>query len=239
MEFQEGWWFTQILGHEFLELKPWILLNENEDRDEIAAQTAGSDDDEIVDTVDRHLTIPQDSEQNTYFHIQYGVAPSRMQIFPIFGRDRSPNLRGTAEPGEPQIPVSGFDSPYNEPSAQQEIFTINAQEFPSFQAFNPMDEPAEARVSFHINKIKYATVTNVDLMKAMLQGQKPFRSHMTSLGVQKGDKLRAPNWLKDAFGEHIKTSQEILDEGESESVMPSRAAVQGSVTNGGQNGGGN
>lgn len=227
MEFQEGWWFIQVLGSEFIELKPWILLNENEERDVIAAQTAGSQDDEIVDTVDRNFLIPQESEQNLVFHIQFGIAPSRMQVYPIFGRERAPNLRGTAEPGTPQVPVTGFDSPYNEPSEQMEMFIVNNQDIPSFQAFNPTDEALEARLSFHVNKLKYATVTDVNLMKAMLQGQQPFRSHMTGLGVQDADKLRVPNWLSDAFGDHILETEEILKEGDTQqSQVPTTQRVQ-------------
>jgi len=148
MQFQDGWWFFQVLGHEFLELKPYTLLNENGNRDEIAAETAGNEDDEIIDEQDRHYLIPRDSEQNLVFQVQFGVAPSRMQIYPFFGRNRSPNLRGTAEPGEPQVPYTGFDTPYNDPSTQAEIFTVNSQEFPAFQAYNPTADAEEATMSF-------------------------------------------------------------------------------------------
>lgn len=215
MQFQDGWWFFQVLGNEFLELKPYTLLNENGNRDEIAAQTAGSEDDEITDPQDRHYLIPRDSEQNLVFQVQFGVAPSRMQIYPFFGRNRSPNLRGTTEPGEPQVPYTGFDTPYNDPSTQAEMFTVNSQSLPAFQAFNPADQRQEATMSFHVNKLKYATITDVNFMAAMLQGQRRFRSHMTGFGAQEGDRLKAPNWLMDTFGDSIKTTNEILNEGDS------------------------
>lgn len=214
IKYAEGWWFNQILETEFIELKPWILLNENENRDVIAANTAGSEDDEIRDTLDRNYILPDDQEQNLIFQIQFGVAPSRMQIYPFFGRDRSPNLEGNAEPGEPQVPLTGFDSPYNNPSEQSEIFTINQQEFPSLQAYNPMQTAEEARVSFHVNKMKYATIEDKGVMKAILQGNQPAKLHSAGLGAQRRDQLSVPSWLNDHFGENIHSTEEILNANE-------------------------
>lgn len=211
LKFSSGWFFTRVLETEFIELKPWILLNENENRDVIAAQTAGSQDDEVQDTLDRHFLIPEDSEQNLVFQIKYGIEPSRMQIYPIFGRDRTPNLAGTAEPGEPQIPVNGFDSPYNDPTEQTESFIVNGQEFPSFQAYNPMDEAEEARLSFHVNKMKYAVITDINVMKAMLQGNQPAKLHPMGLGAQRRDQISIPTWMSRNFGDNVYTTEEILN----------------------------
>lgn len=217
LKFQSGWWFTKALETEYIELKPWILLNENDQRSAIAAQTAGSKDDEVKDTLERRFLYPDDSEQNLIFQVQYGIAPSRIQAYPIFGRDRAPNLEGTAEPGTPQVPVTGFDSPYNDPSSTAELFVINEQEFPSIQAYNPTDEPLEARLSFHVTKMKYGTITDMDVMKAVLQGQQRGKLHAMGLGAQKGDQLKVPTWLSRTFGQHIHTTEEILSDSNGQS----------------------
>lgn len=247
LKFASGWLFTRILETEFIELKPWILLNESENRAEIAPATAGSEDDEVVDALDRHFLVPEENEQNLIFQVKYGIDPSRMDIYTIFGRDRSPNLVGTAEPGSPQVPVNGFDSPYNDPSEQTELFVLNSQEFPSFQAYNPMDEAEEARLSFHVNKMKYAVVTDMNIMKAMLQGQQPAKLHPMGLGAQRRDQLSVPAWVNRNFGEHIHTTEEILThESQRQSAnQPAGGSLplaqeSGRIANGGgNNGGGN
>lgn len=230
LKFDAGWLFTRVLETEFIELKPWILLNENDNRDVIAAETAGSEDDEIEDTLDRHFLVPEENEQNLIFQVKYGITPSRMQVYPIFGRDRSPNLVGTAEPGTPQIPVNGEDSPYNEPSDQTEVFIVNSQEFPSFQAYNPMDEAEEARLSFHVNKMKYAVVTDINIMKAMLQGQQPAKLHPMGLGAQRRDQISIPAWVNRNFGDHIHTTEDIITHESSDGVqgsLPDTSAISG------------
>lgn len=211
LKFEDGWWFNQVLETEYIELKPWILLNENENRDVIAAQTAGSQDDEFKDTLERRHILPDDQQQNLIYQVRFGVAPSRMQIYPIFGRDRAPNLTANSEPGEPEVPFTGYDSPYNDPQNQAEVFTVNEQEFPSLQAYNPMSEDKEARVSVHVNKIKYGTVEDMGVMKAIIQGQQPAKLHQVGLGARKRDQLSAPSWLQNTFGEYIKSTEEILN----------------------------
>lgn len=235
LKFDEGWWFVNVLETEFIELKPWTLLNENGNRAEIAAQTAGSEDDEVTDDRDRHYLVPRDEEQNLIFQVQYGIAPSRMQVFPFYGRDRAPNLRGTAEPGGSQIPVTGFDSPYNDPTQQSELFTVNDQEFPAFQAYNPMDEAEEAKLSFHVNKMKYATIEDIGTQRAFLEGRLRYRPHPMGLGAQRRDQIRAPQWLTDAFGSSIRTTDEILNSTEQadlRSNVPGSGALD-STTGGG------
>jgi hypothetical protein len=210
LKFRDGWLFIHVLETEFIELKPWILLNESGNREAIAAETAGSADDEIVDEVGRQLVEPQDEEQNLVFQLMTGVAPSRMQIYPRFGRDRAPNLVGGAEPQSPQVPFNGYDSPYNNPSTQSEIFTVNGMDSLQLQAYNPMDEPQEARVSFHVNKMKYTVIEDVNKMRAFIQGQLPFRDHAMGLGSQEKDQVRAPGWMQSAFGDLMYSTEEIL-----------------------------
>lgn len=226
LHFDQGWFFIQTLDTEYIELKPWILLNENETRGEIAAQTAGSEDDEFVDAQGRHYLIPADQEQDMVFQTQFGISPSRMQVYPFFGRDRAPNLED-AEPGTPEIPFSGYDSPYNNPNPVAEIFTVNSQTKPSLQAYNPMDEASEAKLSFHVNKIKYAVVEDMGLMRAMLQGNQPAKLHSMGLGAQKRDRISAPGWLMDIFGENVHTTQEIIGE-DNGGQQPSGVQIPGS-----------
>lgn len=211
LKFREGWWFTHILETEKMELKPWVMLNENQERGQIAPQTAGEQDDEITDTLGRQYTMPSESERGMIFQCLYGIAPSRIQVFPSYGRNRAPNLRGNAEPGGPQVHVEGYDSPYNNPAQDSEFFVVNGQETPSLQAYNPMSEPAEARLSIHVNKLRYATITDRGVMKAILQGQQPATLHPMGLGAQSSDQLSAPSWLLDTFGDHIYSTGDVLD----------------------------
>lgn len=228
LKFAEGWWFIQVVGTEYVELKPWILQNENENRAPIAAQTAGVNDDEITDSQDRLLLEPNDSQRNTVFQIMYGIAPSRMQVFELYGRDREVAVQDYDSPGEPAAYVNGFDSPYNNPTRESELFYVNAMSPLRIQGYNPMDEAAEARLSFHINKLRYTTVTDRGLMKAMLQGQQPARLSMLGQGVQNRNQVGVPNWVNEAFGEHIHTTDVILDAnsngGQGSSPLPSSRA---------------
>lgn len=212
LKLDDGWFFYQVIGTEYVELKPYILLNENGNRSAIAAETAGSDQEEIDDTFDNKLVEPDDDERNSLFQILYGVAPSRMQVYLLFGRDRTVSLQDYDSPGEPAAYVNGFDSPYNNPSPQSELFYINDMSPLRVQAYNPMPVAEEARVSFHVNKMRYVAVTDKGLMKAMLQGQQPANLAMAGLGIQNSDQTGVPTWLNEAFGEHIHTTQEILDE---------------------------
>ena len=212
LKFEEGWFFIHILETEYIELKPYILMNETNERDEIAPEMAGSADDEILDQVERQLVAPRRNERNLLFQNFVGVAPSRMQLYPVFGRDRSPNLVGGAEPGNPQVPLNGYDSPYNNPSVQGELFTAEGINDLKLQAYNPMDEAAEARVSFHVNKLKYAVIDDLSRMGGFLRGEIPWRSHAVGLGAQTNDQVRAPSWMLDKFGDAIYTTREILED---------------------------
>lgn len=213
LHWDEGWWFLQVIGTSELEMKPWILLNENGNRAAIAANTSGNED-QIQDSNARNLLEPNDSERNLVYQILIGVAPSRMQLFPLFGRDQNLGMEDSITPGEDELWLMGFDSPYNNPSQQSEVFYVNDMTQLKLQAFNPMPESKEARVSFHINKLRYATVTDVNMMKAFLQSQIPSHKHMMGLGAQNRHQLQAPEWLTDTFGENIKTTAEILEEGD-------------------------
>jgi hypothetical protein len=218
MKWQEGWWFIQVLGTSEEELKPWVLYNENGNRAEIAAQTAGNED-EIRNENGRLLLEPDDNERSMIYQVLVGVEPSRMQLFPTFGRNENPiGLETAVEPGQDEQWVTGYDSPYNNPSSQSEVVYVNDMSPLRLEAFNPMDESDEARLSFHINKINYATVQDTDLMKAMLQNQIPSSKHMMGLGATERDQLQAPEWVMDVFGDNIMETSEILNEGDTSQV---------------------
>lgn len=213
LKFQDGWWFIQSLTSEEMELKPWVLLNENGNRDVIAANTAG-DRDEFLDGQGRKLLEPDDEERELVFQLLFGVEPSRMELYPEFGREQNLGLEEDIEPGGDEKWVTGFDSPYNNPSLQSEVIYVNDMPSVKIQAFNPMDTADEARLSIHINKIGYATITDVNLMKAMLQGQIPAHKHEVGLGAEGVNQVTTPQWLSRNFGEHIHSTREILDQGD-------------------------
>lgn len=216
LKFDDGWWFIQTIGREYNEVKPVTLLNEDEDRDEIAPGTEGVTTDEIEDSQDRNILEPSSSQRNLVFQVLYGIAPSRFQVFELYGRERNNAVQDFDSPGDPAAYITGFDSPYNNPSRESELFTINSMAPLRLQAFNPTDTAAEAKLSFHVNKLRYTTVTDKDLMKAMLQGQQPARLQMMGGGAQNKDQIGIPTWVDEAFGEHIYTTKEILSNGNSD-----------------------
>jgi hypothetical protein len=220
LKFQEGWWFIHVLETEMDILKPWILLNENENRGPIGAQTSGTEDD-IDDINANPILIPGDQQKELLFQARIGIAPSRMQLFYLYGRERNNALEIYDEGGDPAPIVNGFDSPYNNPEPISEVFTLNDMAPLRLQAFNPMDEAKEARISVHVNKIKYATVTNVNLMNSFLQGQIPARLQPAGRGAERENQIRAPNWLRSTFGEHIKTTQSIFEEADQQGIQGS------------------
>lgn len=212
LKFDDGWMFLNVLEVERIDLKPYVLYNEDNEREEIAPRTAGTTDDEIIDELGRQLVEPNDSAKELMFQVLVGVAPSRMQVYPMYGRNRAPNLRGGAEPGDPQVPLTGYDSPYNNPSLQGEFFTTNDMNTLQLQAYNPMDEPKEARLSMYVNKFRYTVVENVDLMRSFIDGQVPFRSHPMGLGAKNTDQLSTPGWIESRFGDVILTTREIYQQ---------------------------
>ena len=212
LKFDDGWMFLNVLEVERIDLKPYVLYNEDNEREEIAPRTAGTTDDEIIDELGRQLVEPNDSAKELMFQVLVGVAPSRMQVYPMYGRSRAPNLRGGAEPGDPQVPLTGYDSPYNNPSLQGEFFTTNDMNTLQLQAYNPMDEPKEARLSMYVNKFRYSVVENVDLMRSFIDGQVPFRSHPMGLGAKNTDQLSTPGWIESRFGDVILTTREIYQQ---------------------------
>lgn len=213
LKFKEGWWFIQILGTSVQELKPWVLLNENGNRAAIGAETTGNND-EIQDERNRILLEPNDDERGLVFQILMGVEPSRMNIIPQFGREQNLGLEEQLAAGEDEVWITGFDSPYNNPSSQSEIIYINDMAPLRIRAHNPMTTSDEVKLSFLVNKMHYATVTSVNVMKAMLQNQIRSSKKMVGLGATENDQLSAPEWLENTFGEHIKPTETILQQGD-------------------------
>lgn len=225
LKFEEGWLFINVIESNSIDLKPWVLLNENGNRDVIAPDTAGSDDDEILTQNAVEIVEPRGGERELFFQLFVGVEPSRMQLESRFGRNIYPNLENSNEPGDNQVWIDGYESPYNRPSPRSEVVTFNQQDKLALQAYNPMDEPREARLSIHVNKVRYAVVEDVGLMRAFIQGQRPFKSYLTGNSIEKQGQQKVPNWMSDAFGDVIMTTEEILSSEETTTGNQNRSAV--------------
>lgn len=213
LKLNDGWWFTQVLGSTVEEYKPYVLANENGNADVIASETAGNED-EMTDSNNRHFLEPNDDERNVMHQVLVGVDPSRMELTPIFGREQNLGLESALSPGGDDQWLSGTTSPYSNPTEQGEVFIINDMSRFTLRAYNPTDRAREARVRFVVNKLNYATVTNVNLMKAILQNQITAKRHELGLGALEKDQLDAPTWLSNAFGEHIMSTAEIINNGD-------------------------
>lgn len=210
LAFDDGWLFARVTATEYVELKPFTLKNENGDREAIAPNTAGVSSDRITDQAGNNLLQPAKEDKNLIFHVMYGVAPSRMQVFEMFGRNRPKGLENYDEPGDPAPIINGFDSPYNDPTQEAEMFVVAEQSKPKLQAFNPTEESLEANISFHVNKLRYGVITDPNVQKAMLQGSIPFKAYPMGGGAQDNDRIPLPSWLNERFGDSIRTTQEIL-----------------------------
>lgn len=232
LKFSEGWWMFNVIGTEYNELKPVTLLNENDNRDVIGAQTSGSDNDQIRDPTGDRLLVPADDERNLVYHVMYGINPSRMQVFEQWGRDRNRAIEDYDAPGEPAPIVNGFDSPYNNPTKEAEFVTVNNLNPPKLQAYNPTDTALEANLSFHVTKLRYAVIDDMDVKKAIMQGQMNADKYMMGGGVQDSNQVRPPQWLTENFGDTIHTTRQILEH----NVQPPEASEAGSGTGGSGNG---
>jgi hypothetical protein len=233
LKFQSGYLFFNVIGTEYVELKPFILKNENGNRAEIAAQTAGDEDDRLHDPNEVPLIEPEDEDRNLFFHIMYGIEPSRMQVFQRYGRDRNESLINYDEPGDPAPITNGFDSPYNNPSRESEFIVANDMSQPKLQAYNPMDEPAEARLSIHITKLRFAVIDDPGTQRALLQGQIPSRIMMVGGGAQDGDQTKAPSWVTSTFGDELRSAQEILTTSDADTGGGNQGGAGGVVGGGG------
>lgn len=229
MQFDDEWWFVSITGTEYDEVKPWTLKNSNDNRAALSADTSGTNDQNITDPNGNKILEPDDQDRNIIHQILVGVAPTRMQVFTLFGRDRNNAVQNYDEPGEPGVYISGNDSPYDNPSPTSEVIYINSMSPLRLQPYNPTDTSLTAHVSFHIQKLKYATITDKNLMRAMLQGRQPAHLTMMGLGVNDADQVGVPTWLNEAFGEHLYSTEEILaaDEEDSSSAGAAEFASGG------------
>lgn len=229
LKFSDGWFFAHILETEYLELRPWIPYNENGERAELAPGEAGvPQDNEIRDLSDREIITPRENERELMFQTFMGISPSRLQVFPYFGRNGRPNLVGGSEPGKNQVAIDGYDSPYNNPTRQSEVITLNNMADLSIQPYNPTSQPVDPRLSFHINKFKFAAIENVELMKSFIEGQVNFRDNVVGIGARSSEQEPTPGWLQKNFGDIIYTTEEILEfTGESSRSASASVALEG------------
>lgn len=210
LKFDGGWLFIQAVGNNVDDFKPVVLQNENGNRAAIAPGTAAVETDEVLDSNGRNVLEPDDNDRNVVHQILFGIKPSRMQVFKLYGRERNEALQDYDEPGDPAPIVNGFDTPYNNPSPESELWYVNDMEPLRLQAFNPMSEAKEATLSFHVNKVRYQVVTDRNLQKAMLQRQTPAKLVNLGGGVQDRDQVDIPEWVSQAFGEHVYSTTEVL-----------------------------
>lgn len=212
LKFSDGWFFAHVLDTEYIELKPWILYNQDGERGELEPGEVGlPKDNEVEDLSERDLIVPRENERDLMYQVFMGVSPSRLRVFPYYGRNNRPNLVGGAEPENAQTPLTGYDTPYNAPTRQSEFFTLNDIPDLSFQPHNPTSEAVEPRVSFHVNKFRYAAIEDEQLMKSFIQGQTNFRDHSIGLGARQNEQEPAPGWLKSRFSDVILTTEEIME----------------------------
>jgi len=212
LRFSDGWFFAHVLETEYLELRPWIPYNQDGERGQLGPQEAGAPQENVIeDVTGRDLVVPRENERELMFQTFMGISPSRLQIFPYFGRNSRPNLAGGAEPGKNQVPIDGYDSPYNNPTRQSEVIGVNNMSDLSVQPYNPTSQYVEPRLSFHVNKFKFAAIENTDLMRAFIEGQKNFRDNIVGLGAREQEQEPAPGWVQSNFGDIIYTTEEILE----------------------------
>lgn len=213
LKFEEGYLGLQVIGAQFLELKSYTLKNSNGDREELAGGELGTSEN-IVSFLNSNEQIlePEDSSRDTAYQIQLGISPSRMELYPRFGRQRTIGSGGQdAAPGNSLTPFTGEDSPYNNPSEQTEIFYVNDMEPLKLQPYNPTSEPLEANISVHINKLHYGVIRNPVVLRGMLQGQTPARLAEVGLGEKRRDQLEAPSWVLNSFGENLYSAVDLIN----------------------------
>ena len=239
LAFDDGWLFARVTATEYVELKPFTLKNENGDREALSPNTAGTTNDRIQDSAGNNLLRPDQEDKNLIFHVMYGVAPSRMQVFELFGRNRPKGLANYDEPGDPAPITTGYDTPYNDPTEEGEMFVVAEQSRPKLQAFNPTEESLEANISFHVNKLRYGVITDKSVQRAMLQGSIPFKAYPMGGGAQDNDRLSLPSWMNERFGDSIRTTQEILTEDDDDGSGGGNGGVVEDIPGQGGGSGGN
>lgn len=211
VHWQDRWLFITVLNTETVQMKPYQLSDSDGNQEPLDPGEIGIDDDEIVDANGRNILEPKKTERDIINQVHFGIAPSRMNVHILHGRNYNRSLRDYEEPEDPAPILDGYTTPYSRPSPQHsEMFIFNDMEMPRLQAYNPMDEASPAKVSFHVRKLHYNVITNPKEQRGILQGQVPANIHSAGLGARDNDRIQAPGWLVDSFGQHMPTTNEIL-----------------------------
>ncbi|MCL0058209.1 hypothetical protein M1O47_00810 [Dehalococcoidia bacterium] len=119
----------------------------------LAQNVVGTGWDEIKDAAGRLWLEPE--FDSILFHIFFGINPDYAWIYQRYppNVDRG-SLIGTREIGGKVGAISGFDSPFRNPSPHTEFFTVRGAH-PSFLGYHPYLEPASTLVHLNFFVIKY------------------------------------------------------------------------------------
>ncbi|MCL0050431.1 hypothetical protein M1N22_01065, partial [Dehalococcoidia bacterium] len=119
----------------------------------LAQSVTGTGWDEIKDAAGRYWLEPE--FDNILFHSFFGIDPDYAWVYRRFPSnvDRG-SLIGTRDIGGKVGAISGFDSPFRNPSPQTEFFTVRGTH-PSFIGYHPYLEPASTLVHLNFFIMKY------------------------------------------------------------------------------------
>ena len=208
LEFDSGYHVVRILGREPSGLKDYNLAY-NSSTTTHATVTTTADWDEATDSAGRYYLEPQTDHRDNIYQIFWGGWPisADIQFFMQFlTREDRWSLIGTrAVPGD----VGYLDSeatPYNNPSIQSELFTMN-EIHPAFKVYNATLNTQTIYQNFMIMKYLYQPIKDEALIRELLTpGQRRCKKYVMG-GIDK--KIRAPNWWAEKFVGVAKTFEEL------------------------------
>ena len=119
----------------------------------LAQNVVGTGWDEIRDAAGRLWLEPE--FDNILFHVFFGINPDYAWVYQRFPSnvDRL-SLVGTREIGGKVGAISGFDSPFRNPSPHTEFFTVRGVH-PSFLGFHPYLEPPSVIIRLNFFVMRY------------------------------------------------------------------------------------
>lgn len=140
----------------------------------------------FVDSSERKLLDPD--RENLVFHYFLGISPSRLELYRQFPQDVDRNsLKGVRTIGSGQGAITGFKSPYRNPSVRTEEFTI-MQLYPAYGFYNPLSYSVVPKIYIYANKYSVDWVEHTVLSKE----EKKKARYFTLGGLTR---VEAPGWL--------------------------------------------
>jgi len=203
LAFKDGWVFAKAIAREFTDLAPYPLGS-------LAALSNLSDWSPIPElgvTAPRRLTEPQ--KKDLIYQFFWGVTPPQVRVFTQF--PPRADLRILVERLNLKGDIgylNGIDSPYENPSAKTEQWSVNAL-YPQFQLFNPTNTALPnvlMRLTFC--KYTYKVVKDKSLIADFVEDKR--RVHKYTMGPPDAP-ADIPDWLKDVVGqEALSYSLEVV-----------------------------